>query len=95
MAGEMLWTTQSGYLSNNKLNKTFQKATQPLLRFRQFVKFKESFGKHQGESVNWLKVANISTYGGKVAETSVMPESKQVLSWGTLSVTEYGGLCAA
>ncbi len=37
-----------------------------------------------------MKVANISTYGGKVAETTTMPESKQVLSWGTLSVEEYG-----
>jgi N4-gp56 family major capsid protein len=89
MAGEMLWSTQSGYLTNNKLNKMFQKAAQPLTRFRQFVKFKEAFGKNQGESVNWLKVANVSTVGGSVAETSTMPESKQALSWGTLSVTEY------
>jgi len=44
MSGEMLWTTQSGYLTNNKLNKMFQKSAQPLTRFRQFVKFKESFG---------------------------------------------------
>lgn len=35
--GEMLWTTQSGYLTNNKLNKIFQKAAQPLCKFRQFV----------------------------------------------------------
>jgi N4-gp56 family major capsid protein len=90
MAGEMLWTTQSGYLTNNKLNKMFQKSAQPLTRFRQFVKFKEAFGKHQGESVNWLKVANVSTVGGTVAETSTMPESKQTLSWGTLTVGEYG-----
>ena len=88
MSGEMLWTTQSGYLTNNKLNKMFQKSAQPLTRFRQFVKFKESFGKHAGESVNWLKVANVSTVGGTVAETSTMPESKQVLSWGTLTVGE-------
>lgn len=37
MAGEMLWSTQSGYLTQNKLNKDFQKAAQPLMRFRQFV----------------------------------------------------------
>lgn len=90
MAGEMLWTTQSGYLSNNKLNKDFQKAAQPLMKFRQFVKFKEGFGKNQGESVNWLKVANISTAGGSIAETATMHESKQVLTWGTVTVGEYG-----
>lgn len=44
MAGEMLWTTQSGFLTNNKLNKTFQKAAQPLLRFRQFVNDNSNLG---------------------------------------------------
>ena len=90
MAGEMLWSTQSGYLTNNKLNKTFQKAAQPLMRFRQFVKFKESFGKSQGETVNWLKVSNVSTYGGSLVETETMHETKQVLTWGTLTVDEFG-----
>lgn len=90
MSGEMLWSTQSGYLTNNKLNKEFQKEAQPLLRFRQFVKFKESFGKNQGETVNWLKVSNVSTYGGKLTETNTMHETKQPLTWGTLTVNEYG-----
>lgn len=86
----MLWTTQSGYLTNGKLNKDFRKAAQPMTRFRQFVGLKEAFGKQQGESVNWLKVSNISNYGGKVAETQTMPETNQVLAWGTLAATEYG-----
>jgi N4-gp56 family major capsid protein len=90
MAGEMLWATQSGYLTNNKLNMMFQKAAQPLCKFRQFVKFKEAFGKQQGETVNWLKVANVSTYGGKLVETQTMHETKQPLTWGTLTVSEYG-----
>ena len=89
-AGEMLWTTQSGYLTNGYLNKKFQKAAQPLLRFRQFVDIKESFGKQKGETVNWMKVANVSTVGGVLAETATMHETPQVLSWGTLSVNEYG-----
>ncbi len=89
-SGEMLWTTQSGYLTNNKLNKSFQKAAQPLTRFRQFVKFKEAFGKSQGQSVNWLKVSNVSTYGGKLVETTTMHETKQPINWGTLTVDEYG-----
>ena len=88
--GEMLWTTQSGYLTNNKLNKIFQKSAQPLCKFRQFVKFKEAFGKHMGENVNWLKVSNVGTYGGKLAETTTMHETKQPLTWGTATVTEYG-----
>lgn len=90
MAGEMLWTQQSGYLTNNKLNKMFQTQAQPLLRFRQFVALKEAFGKNSGETVNWLKVANVTDFGGKLTETNTMHETKQALTWGTLTVDEYG-----
>lgn len=90
MSYEMLWTTQSGYLTNNKLNKAFQKAAQPRCKFRQFVMFKEAFGKNQGQSVNWLKVANITDYGGVLTETNTMHETDQQLTWGTLTVNEYG-----
>ena len=90
MANEMLWTTQSGYLTNNKLNKQFQNTAQPLMRFRQFTSLKEAFGKQQGETVNWLKVANVGNYGGKLTETDTMHETTQALTWGTASVTEYG-----
>jgi N4-gp56 family major capsid protein len=90
MAGEMLWSTQSGYLTNGQLNQKFQKAAQPLVKFRQFCKFKEAFGKSKGESVNWLKVGNVSTVGGSLTETDVMNKTKQSLTWGTLSVGEYG-----
>ena len=90
MAGEMLWTTQSGFLTNDKLNKMAQRVAQPMFRFRQFVRFKEAFGKAQGENVNWLKISNISDYGRNVAETETMPETKEVVALGTLSVTEIG-----
>lgn len=90
MAYEGLWSTQSGYLTSGKLNKSFQKAAQPLTRFRQFCAIKEAFGKHQGESVNWLKVSNLSAHGGTVAETNTMHETTLPLSWGTVSVAEYG-----
>lgn len=90
MAGELLWSTQSGFLTNNKLNKKIQRVAQPLFRFRQYVTIKEAFGKNQGETVNWLKVANVGTYGGSVVETNTMPETTQTLTWGTLSVLEYG-----
>lgn len=90
MAYEHLWATQSGYLTNGQLNKKFQKAAQPLTKFRQFCAVKEAFGKHKGESVNWLKVANVGTYGGSLTETQTMHETTQQLSWGTVSVNEYG-----
>jgi hypothetical protein len=90
MSYEMIWSTQSGYLSNNTLNKKFQKAAQPLTKYRQFCEIKEAGGKHKGESVNWLKVSNMSTYGRQISETEVIPETTLPLDWGTLSVAEYG-----
>lgn len=87
---DMNWIQQSGYLTNNKLNLDFQKAAQPIARFRQFVNFKEAFGKQQGQTVNWLKVSNVDTRGGTVVETSTMPETSQTLTWGTLTVNEMG-----
>lgn len=88
--GNMVWTTQSGFLSNGKLSKDFQKSAQPLLRFRQFVSLKDALGKKEGESYNWLRVANVGTYGGKLTETNTMHETTQALTLGTMTVTEYG-----
>ena len=84
------WTNQGGYLTSGYLNKKFQLAAQPQFRFRQFVKFKEAFGKNKGETVNWLRVGNAGTYGGKLTETNVMHESDYAQTWGTLTVYEYG-----
>jgi N4-gp56 family major capsid protein len=84
------WVNQGGYLSNVKLNREFYKAAQPLMNFKQFVSFKNALGKHEGESVNFLRVANVSDYGGKLQETNTMHETEQDKTWGTLTVTEYG-----
>lgn len=90
MANEMLWATQSGFLTNNQLDKFIQYAAQPMLKFRQFVSLKEAFGAHKGQSVNWLRVANVSTIGGLMIETNTFNETTQALTWGTLTVGEYG-----
>jgi len=34
MANEMLWTTQSGVLTNTKLNKIYRRVAQPMMKFR-------------------------------------------------------------
>src|SRR5574343_1006182 len=90
MAYEMNWAVQSGYLSNHELSMDFQRAAQPRTKFRQFVQIKEAFGKHKGQSVNWRKVSNASDYGGVLTETQTMHETTQPLTWGTLTVNEYG-----
>lgn len=90
MAYEMTWSVQSGFLTNEQLNKSFQRAAQPLFKLRQFVKFKSAFGLHKGQTENWLKVSNASDYGGKLTETSTMHETTQPLAWGDVTVNEYG-----
>ena len=90
MAGEMIWSTQSGYLTNGKLSKTLLEAAQPLTRFRQFCSLKEAFGKGNGEVVNFTKIADVGTYGGKLIETNTYNQTTQALSQGTLTVYEYG-----
>lgn len=90
MANEWNWIQKAGFLTNDKLNKDFQKSAQPLLRFRQFVSMKNALGKNSGQNVNWLRVANVDNFGKKVAETDTMPETKQATTWGTLTVNEYG-----
>ncbi len=90
MAANMVWTTQSGFLTNNQLDKFIQYQAQPLSRFRQFVSLKEAFGAQKGQSVNWLRVANVGTIGGNLTETSTFNETTQALSWGTLTVDEWG-----
>ena len=86
----MTWTASSGVLSNGLLNKKIMMAAQPLMRFRSFVSIKEAFGKQKGETVNWDKVANVGTYGGKLTETNTMHQSSQAITQGTLTVDEYG-----
>lgn len=84
------WVSQGGFLSNTELSKKFRMQAQPLMKYRQFVDIKDMLGKKSGESVNWLKVSNLGTYGGTLVETNTMHESTQAKSWGTLSVNEYG-----
>lgn len=83
------WIDQGGYLSNTELNKRYFFSAQPMFKFRQFTDIKSSLGKHKGQSENWLKVANLGTYGGALAETNTVHESSQAKSWGTLTIKEY------
>jgi hypothetical protein len=85
-----LWVDQSGVLYSPELSKKLQFSAQPMFRFRQYVDIKADFGKQQGESMNWDKVANVTNFGGQLTETSTMPATRQAITKGTLTVTEYG-----
>lgn len=86
---DMNWVQQNGYLTNNKLNQEYQKVSQPLYKFRQFVDVKGAFGKQAGQTENWLRVANVGAYGRKVAETNTVPTTTQSFTWGTVTVAEF------
>jgi len=90
MAGEMVWSTNSGYLTNDQLSRMLRVTAQPIMRFRSFVRVKEAFGKHKGQTVNFTKVSNVGTYGGTLVETNTMHETEQTLTQGSVTVAEYG-----
>jgi hypothetical protein len=85
-----LWVDDSGVLYSPRLSAKLQFTAQPMFRFREYVDIKEAFGKQVGESVNWDKIANVTSFGGQVAETNTMPTTRQAITKGTLSVLEYG-----
>lgn len=91
MAGQA-WTpaADGGYFANPKLSKKLRHATQPLLKFRQMVRPVDSFGKGQGDTVDYDKVSNVATAGGKIGEQQKMPETKYTIRRGQIIVDEWG-----
>lgn len=92
MAGQQLLVTNTlgGYSTVPKLSKKVWEASQPMLRFQQFVSFKEAWGKNKGETVYFDRVSNIGTAGGTLAETATIPRNNVVLGQGTLTLVEMG-----
>lgn len=84
------WTNDGGYLSNGKLNKKWRRQLQPMIKFRQFCRVKEAFGKRSGDTLNYDVISNVATQGGTLVETSTMPETSVTITQGTMSVTEWG-----
>ncbi len=95
--GQQLWAVNSlgGFLSNDVLSKQIRHAAQPLMKFRQFVDAEGAAGKNRGDVVLFNKIANISTAGGTISETSTIPKRQYTITQGSLSVAEYGRLIAA
>jgi N4-gp56 family major capsid protein len=90
--GQQIWATNSlgGFLSNSVLSKQIRHATQPMMKFRQFVTPEAAAGKNRGDKVFFNKISNISTAGGTLTETSTIPKRNYTIVQSTLSVNEYG-----
>jgi N4-gp56 family major capsid protein len=89
---QQLWAVNSlgGFLSNSVLSKQIRHATQPMMKFRQFVTPEGAAGKNRGDKVFFNKISNISTAGGTLTETSTIPKRNYTIVQSTLTVNEYG-----
>lgn len=60
------------------------------MKARQFTRPIDSFGKSRGDRVDFDKVSNVQTSGGKLTETVKMPVTKFQIVKDTLIIDEYG-----
>jgi N4-gp56 family major capsid protein len=60
------------------------------MRFRQFCRIKEEFGKNKNDTIFFDKVSKISTAGGTLVETATIPRRNFQVVQGTAVITEYG-----
>ena len=81
---------EGGFLANTQLSKQLRHASQPLMKFRQFVRNEPGLGKHRGDTINFNKIRNISTAGASLSETSQIRESQVLIAQGSLTMLEYG-----
>ena len=79
-----------GHMANPPLSKKLRHATQPFMKARQFTRPIDAFGKSRGDRVDFDKVSNVQTQGGKLQETVKMPVTKFQIVKDTLIVDEYG-----
>jgi len=91
MAGQV-WQTDSlgGFMWAPNLSRKLRTALQPMVRFRQFCDAREAFGLGKGEIFNWNVYSDVTTQGGQLVETAIMPETNYVITQASLTITEYG-----
>ena len=92
MAGLQYWgaDAQGGFFTNNRLSQQLRHALVPMMKFRQFVDIKEGWGKGVGDTLFYNKISKVSTAGGELVETNVMPEHQYSITRGTIVLNEYG-----
>jgi len=83
-------SADGGFLANPPLSKQLRKATQPMMKFRQFVRTEPGFGKNKGDTLDFDKVSNVQTQGGRLTEAVKIPETKFQIVKDSLIIDEYG-----
>lgn len=89
---DQTWVTNTmgGYMGHEKLSRELRHAAEPLMKFRQFCRIKEEFGKNKNDTIFFDKISKISTAGGTLVETDTMPRRNFKVVRGTASITEFG-----
>jgi len=92
MGQKWIVNADGGYLANPELSKKLRYYAQPMMKFGQFVRRVDAFGKNKGESWDFDKISNIATAASQtgIAENNTMPESKFTIAQSSGTVTEYG-----
>jgi N4-gp56 family major capsid protein len=83
-------SASGGYFANPKLSMNLRTVGQPRTRFRQFTETKESFGKSMGDVLDFNKVMNVQTAGGKLTEGVPIPKTQITINRGQCTAYEYG-----
>lgn len=85
-----LWSDNGSVLYSPLLTEEVELQAQPEMRFVQFCEIKEEWGKNAGETFVYDKASNISTQGGRLTETSTIPEHSYSITQGTSTLYEMG-----
>lgn len=83
-------SADGGYFANSKLSKKLRYAAQPFMKFRQYPRPVDAFGKGQGDTVDYDKITNLQTQGGEIGEQQKVPETKFIIKRASITITEYG-----
>jgi HK97 family phage major capsid protein len=90
MAGQV-WVTGSlgGYLTSVELSRQVRVAAQPLMRFRQFCRPEEAFGRNLGDTLQFDKVSNVAQQGRVISELETVPETNFTIYKDTVVAKEF------
>jgi len=83
-------SADGGFLANPRISEKLRYASQPLMKFRQFVRPEPGFGKKKGDTLLFDRISNVAAAGRIISELEKMPETNVSISQGSLVIDEYG-----
>lgn len=88
----MSWVADGLFLANEELSKKVRHVSEPMYRFRQFVRRENAFGKGRGDGFDFDVVGRLSPAGNVngISELASMPVGSVAKRKKTLTVNEYG-----